>query len=156
MKDQKGVTLIALVITIIVLIILAAVSIAALTGDNGILTNADKAKSDNAKSATVEKINTELEAMRADLYVDNTVSYATMAGAHASLSGYTIKVGDHQISDSDVENKAAYTTATTGDSKTIDFSTGTITISKDGYTGTIALGTPAEGKSKYEMTPAVK
>ncbi len=34
---EKGVTLIALVITIIVLLILAGVSIATLTGDNGIL-----------------------------------------------------------------------------------------------------------------------
>ena len=38
MKDQKGITLVALVITIIVLLILAAVSIAALSGQNGILT----------------------------------------------------------------------------------------------------------------------
>ena len=38
MTNQKGITLIALVITIIVLLILAGVSIAMLTGDNGILT----------------------------------------------------------------------------------------------------------------------
>lgn len=37
MKDQKGITLVALVITIIVLLILAGVSIAMLTGDNGLL-----------------------------------------------------------------------------------------------------------------------
>lgn len=36
-KGQKGVTLVALVITIIVLLILAGVSIAMLTGENGIL-----------------------------------------------------------------------------------------------------------------------
>ena len=41
---EKGITLIALVITIIVLLILAAVSIATLTGENGILTKANKAK----------------------------------------------------------------------------------------------------------------
>lgn len=44
---QKGITLIALVITIIVLLILAAVSIATLTGQNGILTRADDAKREN-------------------------------------------------------------------------------------------------------------
>ena len=44
MRNQKGVTLIALVITIIVLLILAGVSIAMLTGDNGILTQAKSAK----------------------------------------------------------------------------------------------------------------
>lgn len=44
MKKQKGITLIALVITIIVLLILAAISIATLTGENGILTKAETAK----------------------------------------------------------------------------------------------------------------
>lgn len=42
-KLNKGITLIALVITIIVLLILAGVSIAMLTGENGILSQAQKA-----------------------------------------------------------------------------------------------------------------
>ncbi len=50
-KQDKGITLIALVITIIVLLILAAVSIATLTGENGILNQASRA-ADNTKSAT--------------------------------------------------------------------------------------------------------
>ena len=44
MKKERGITLIALVITIIVLLILAAVSIATLTGESGILTKANEAK----------------------------------------------------------------------------------------------------------------
>ena len=43
-KAERGITLIALVITIIVLLILAGVSIATLTGQNGILTKAGDAK----------------------------------------------------------------------------------------------------------------
>ena len=43
-ENNKGITLIALVITIIVLLILAGVSIAMLTGDNGIITQAKEAK----------------------------------------------------------------------------------------------------------------
>lgn len=43
-KENIGITLIALVITIIVLLILAGVTISALSGDNGILTNASRAK----------------------------------------------------------------------------------------------------------------
>ena len=39
-KEQKGITLIALVVTIIVLLILAGVSIAMLTGENGIMSKA--------------------------------------------------------------------------------------------------------------------
>lgn len=42
-KNSKGITLIALVITIIVLLILAGVTIATLTGENGILTKASEA-----------------------------------------------------------------------------------------------------------------
>ena len=41
---NKGITLIALVITIIVLLILAGISIAMLTGDNGILNKAITSK----------------------------------------------------------------------------------------------------------------
>ncbi len=44
MTREKGITLIALVITIVVLLILAGVSIAMLTGDNGIITQAQNAK----------------------------------------------------------------------------------------------------------------
>ena len=43
-KENRGITLIALVITIIVLLILAGVTIAALSGNNGILTRAKEAK----------------------------------------------------------------------------------------------------------------
>lgn len=47
---QKGITLIALVITIIVLLILAGISIAMLTGNNGILAQAQKAKTETEDS----------------------------------------------------------------------------------------------------------
>lgn len=43
-NNQRGITLIALAITIIVLLILAGVSVATLTGDNGILGQTSKAK----------------------------------------------------------------------------------------------------------------
>ena len=55
-ENQKGITLIALVITIIVLLILASVSIAMLTGDNGILTRAGDAKIETAVGAVKEQI----------------------------------------------------------------------------------------------------
>ena len=43
-KEKAGITLIALVITIIVLLILAGITISAITGNNGIIGNAGKAK----------------------------------------------------------------------------------------------------------------
>ena len=56
LKQNKGITLIVLVITIIVLLILAGVTIAALSGPNGILSNANKAKEQTAESRAREKI----------------------------------------------------------------------------------------------------
>jgi len=53
-KRNSGITLIALVITIIVLLILAGVSIAMLTGDNGILTQATEAKEETRGGAVQE------------------------------------------------------------------------------------------------------
>ena len=52
---QNGITLIALVITIIVLLILAGVSIATLTGENGILTRANDAKVETRGAAVEEE-----------------------------------------------------------------------------------------------------
>lgn len=54
--NSQGITLIALVITIIVLLILAAISIATLTGENGILTKASAAKLKSEKADMEEKI----------------------------------------------------------------------------------------------------
>ena len=56
LKKENGITLIALVITIIVLLILAGVSIAMLTGENGILTQSTNAKEETTKAEEEEKI----------------------------------------------------------------------------------------------------
>ena len=56
-KNVKGITLIALVITIIVLLILAGVSIAMLTGENGILSQAQKADVETRGAAVEEAKN---------------------------------------------------------------------------------------------------
>ena len=55
-SKEKGITLIALVITIIVLLILAGVSIAMLTGDNGILSQAQNAKKKTELASEKEAI----------------------------------------------------------------------------------------------------
>ena len=56
LKERNGITLIALVITIIVLLILAGVTIATLTGDNGILGKAKTAKTTNDEEKAKEQI----------------------------------------------------------------------------------------------------
>ena len=57
MKNQKGITLVALVVTIVVLLILAGTSIAMLQGDNGIITNAQKSAAANTEGAVIENMN---------------------------------------------------------------------------------------------------
>ena len=54
LKGQKGITLVALVVTIIVLIILAGVSIALVLGDNGIITKAKEGRTNYALGANEE------------------------------------------------------------------------------------------------------
>ena len=56
MNTTEGITLIALVITIIVLLILAGVTIATLTGDNGILTKAGDAKTQTEQAKEDENL----------------------------------------------------------------------------------------------------
>ena len=56
LKESKGITLIALVITIIVLLILAGVTIATLTGDNGILKKAGDAKTQTEQAEEDENL----------------------------------------------------------------------------------------------------
>lgn len=56
MKNQKGITLIALVVTIIVLLILAGISIAMLTGDNGVITRTNTAKVSQIEGQVKEEV----------------------------------------------------------------------------------------------------
>ena len=54
-KNMKGITLISLVITIILLLILAGISIRSIVGSNGILKTAQKATKDYENDQTDEK-----------------------------------------------------------------------------------------------------
>lgn len=65
-KEAKGITLIALVITIIVLLILAGVAIATLTGDNGILTQAGNAKEQTEKADIIERAKIEIVGVQSE------------------------------------------------------------------------------------------
>ena len=104
-KKQTGITLIALVITIIVLLILAGVSIATLTGNNGILTQANTAKENNKVATAKEKV--QLEAAGS---FDNTGVF--------SKTIFKDNLKDNLgLTDSDI----------------IDNADGTITVKIDGY-----------------------
>ena len=83
-EAQKGITLIALVITIIVLLILAGVSIAMLTGQNGILTQAQNAKTTTANKSAEEKVKLSVMGARAD---DGTLTVGKLRTELANYGG---------------------------------------------------------------------
>lgn len=78
-KNNKGITLIALVITIIVLLILAGVSIAMLTGENGILNQATDARDDTEAAEIREKVELAVQAAYAAQLAADPTSTAELA-----------------------------------------------------------------------------
>ncbi|MCI8273654.1 MAG: potassium-transporting ATPase subunit KdpA, partial [Clostridia bacterium] len=62
--EKRGITLIALVVTLIVLLILAGTSIAMLTGENGIINQAQNAKNNSSKAEFEEKVKLAVTASR--------------------------------------------------------------------------------------------
>ena len=101
MKSQKGITLVALVVTIIILIILAGVSINMMVGESGIITQAQRAAKDtaNARVESEEQMN---------LLVDEMNKY--MSGNGETEEGETtiqlseLKAGDYIKYDTGVES----------------------------------------------------
>ena len=71
MRNQKGVTLVALVVTIIVLIILAGININLLLGENGLITKAQEAKKQQKIAEIKEKISLELASAETDAIIRN-------------------------------------------------------------------------------------
>lgn len=55
LKGQKGITLVALVITIIILLILAGVTISLTLGDNGLFKTAERAAKNYTNAANAER-----------------------------------------------------------------------------------------------------
>lgn len=66
-RGIRGITMIALVITIVVLLILAGISIAAITGDNSVITKSDEAKIETEISQYKEQ----LEVIKHEEYADD-------------------------------------------------------------------------------------
>lgn len=86
-QEEKGITLIALVITIIVLLILAGVTIATLTGDNGILNQAGKAKDKITEAESIERVQVEVAGSYG---LDGTIDKPTLnENLRKNISGLT-------------------------------------------------------------------
>ncbi len=109
-KEMKGITLVALVVTIVVLLILAGVSINAVLGDNGIIKKANQAASVTKEAEVKEAINrTILEFYLTNDYetLEDFLKAKAEDGSIDSVSKnadgtLTIRKGDYSVT---VENK---------------------------------------------------
>ena len=90
MKNNKGITLISLVVTIIVLLILAGVSIAMLAGDNSILKRGQQASDDTAvttsKELIMNAVNEAIVEFNAKKYADNDVTATLPAEINSKVT----------------------------------------------------------------------
>ena len=71
MKKNSGITLVALVVTIIVLLILAGITIAMLTGENGIINKAFQAKDATEYAQVQEEVMLAWTEVQADAIIEN-------------------------------------------------------------------------------------
>ena len=87
-NKEKGITLIALVVTIIVLIILAGVSISMIVGDNGIITQAQRAKQETEQARQNEEKSLKyLEASMQELITGEVQAYPVDDDTPGELDG---------------------------------------------------------------------
>lgn len=99
-KNNTGITLIALIITIIVLLILTGVSIGTLTGENGILNKAGKAKEKTKEEQIKEEIELAIiEIQTEKLSEGKTVTLATLANGQLEekLQNIIANLGNNEI-----------------------------------------------------------
>ena len=107
-KQAKGITLIALVITIIVLLILAGVAISMLTGENGILKQATSAKDTTDKSEFEEQV--KLAVMASKVNDKGAIDLTTLEAEIGKIKGteiikngtennlpWTVKKGSYEV-----------------------------------------------------------
>lgn len=87
---NKGITLISLVVTIIILLILAGISIIALNGENGLIKRSKQAKDEHETAAAQEALSMELSAILAQSQGEKKLK--DLDGM--KIDGYTTNVSD--------------------------------------------------------------
>ncbi len=99
MKNEKGITLIALVITIIVLLILAGISIAMISGEDGILGRAKSASVESKlaedKEAAIMDLNAAYTAYMEEKFVNDNTSYNNFVEFVNNENGTYLKDSNH-------------------------------------------------------------
>ena len=144
LKERKGITLIALVITIIVLLILAGVSIAMLTGQNGILTQAQNSKQATEKAEVKERAQTDIVGVQ----TETESTEISKTALKRILDKYFDNVPNDIKSDTEITAKAEYGGAKM---KVSDIYSGEI-IEKRYMAADIANATQEEKQSIYGAT----
>ena len=97
--NNKGITLLALVITIIILLILAGISIQAIT-NTGLFANAKKAKEKSMEGQLKEEISLAIQSIQTEeIYKGNSVTLETLAGGQLEkeLKDITAELADGEI-----------------------------------------------------------
>ena len=148
MKKQRGITLIALVITIIVLLILAGVSISAIMGENGIIKRAEQARDKTRKSQIEEQI---------ELYKTEREMAKITGDEYRSIDEFVNDLESSGIITSEEKEKIiANKEITIGDGGTIKFPYGKTLVDafKDGEikVGDYLDYTPSDLSAKVELS----
>ena len=90
-KERKGITLIALVITIIILLILVGITIATLTGENKIMGKAQSAKIQSEKASIKEQIELAVVTSRINDNLDASIDINILETELKKINGLNIE-----------------------------------------------------------------
>ncbi|MCI8272580.1 MAG: hypothetical protein HFJ55_00665 [Clostridia bacterium] len=104
-KEKSGITLIALVVTIVVLIILAMISIAVLTGENGIIGRAKDSKNETTIAKEKEFIKLAYQTLEMEKRKNNEYVVITIEEMKDELSKYDAGVSIKPISKENIGDK---------------------------------------------------
>lgn len=128
-KKERGITLVALVVTIVVLLILAGVSISMVLGNNGIVTKAQASQAAQDKAYAKEVVESGLKSVQ----IDVLTGVKTTAGVDDVVTA----IGDSNFVAGTVANTVKY-------------------ISKDGkaYTVTVDMSDKNTGYTVTNVTEA--
>ena len=145
-KKENGITLVALVVTIIVLLILAGVSITMISGDDGIATRASQAASktdvgnvEDAINLAVSTAKTEHYAKYAEGSVTSLKPALTGEDLNSALSGYVLVATDTVALDAVLKNGNALDVKETGASAAAYTATFSVTEDTSGETTTYSI-----------------
>lgn len=136
MRNERGITLIALVVTIVVLLILAGVTITYALGDNGIFSTAKKAELGSVKATFSDAVSTTQAECLIKLHDPDDSVPTKSADLLAMVKNYLPDAWKTGTNSSDL------TFNTTDESKPKNVLAGTITttVNSKSYTITVANG----------------